>query len=78
MSNNKRNLCLREHFFLKIGVVVVVVSQLFVNNCGAGGGGEGGELGKLQRMKELIEKYLKKRQDVAFLMNEQTYRSGSI
>jgi hypothetical protein len=38
MSNNKRNLCLREHFFLKIGVVVVVASQLSVNNCGAGGG----------------------------------------
>jgi len=64
MSNNKRNLCLREHFFLKIGVVVVVASQLSVNNCGAGGGRE---LGKLQRMKELIEKYLNKRQDVAFL-----------
>ncbi len=39
MSNNKRNLCLREHFFLKIRVVVVVASQLPMNNCEGGEGG---------------------------------------
>jgi hypothetical protein len=41
MSNNKRSLCLREHFFLKIGVVVVMASQLPMNKCEEGGGGRG-------------------------------------